>query len=136
MRLLDTDVMIDIQRGYQPAVDWLSTLDEPPGLPGFVVLELMQGCRDKREMISLRQYLGTFVIHWPNEGSCTAAVADFAQGHLSHNLGVIDAIVGHTAVGVGATLCTFNQKHYRAVSRLQTEQPYARSPRTPRAKRS
>ena len=33
MRLLDTDVMVDVLRGYQPAVAWLESLDEAPALP-------------------------------------------------------------------------------------------------------
>jgi predicted nucleic acid-binding protein len=47
MRLLDTDVMIDILRDYAPAIEWLSSLqdEEAPGLPGFVVMELVQGER-------------------------------------------------------------------------------------------
>ncbi len=39
MILLDSDVMIDLLRGYPPAVAWLETLDEEEelALPGFVV---------------------------------------------------------------------------------------------------
>jgi predicted nucleic acid-binding protein len=49
--LLDTDAMVDVLRGYEPAVEWLRMLtEEAPALPGFVVLELMDGCRSKMEM--------------------------------------------------------------------------------------
>gem|GEM_PF-1434106 len=41
MYLLDTDVLIDIQRGHQPAIDWFSNLQELPSVPGFVVMELI-----------------------------------------------------------------------------------------------
>jgi hypothetical protein len=33
--LLDTDVLIDIQRGLTPAIDWFSSLAELPSVPGF-----------------------------------------------------------------------------------------------------
>ena len=50
MILLDTDVMIDILRGYPPAVAWLQGLGTSfLGLPGLVVMELLQGCQDKAE---------------------------------------------------------------------------------------
>ena len=51
MILLDSDVMIDLLRQYPPATQWFDALDEDEevALPGYVVLELIQGCRNKRE---------------------------------------------------------------------------------------
>ena len=41
MILIDTDIMIDILRGYTPAIDWLASLsDEEILLPGFVSEDL------------------------------------------------------------------------------------------------
>jgi predicted nucleic acid-binding protein len=40
MYLLDTDVLIDIQRGHQPAIDWFVGLPKVPTVPGFVAMEL------------------------------------------------------------------------------------------------
>jgi len=36
MYLLDTDILIDVQRGYLPAIAWFSSLTEIPSIPGFV----------------------------------------------------------------------------------------------------
>jgi len=50
MLLLDTDVMIDVLRRFPAAVAWLAVQStEEVVLPGFVVLELLQGCRDKAD---------------------------------------------------------------------------------------
>ncbi|MCY4604723.1 MAG: VapC toxin family PIN domain ribonuclease, partial [Gemmatimonadetes bacterium] len=46
--------------------------------------------------------------------------------HLSHNLGLLDALIAACAIGSSATLCTFNVKHYRIVPDLDVAQPYAR----------
>jgi hypothetical protein len=43
VRLLDTDILIDIQRNHLPAVQWFASLTELPEVPGFVVMELIQG---------------------------------------------------------------------------------------------
>lgn len=93
MRLLDTDVMVDILRDYQSAVEWLGSLgeDEELGLPGFVVMELMDGCRKKQEINQLKNQIESFRIYWPKEEDCNRALADFAEGHLSHNLSMLDA---------------------------------------------
>jgi predicted nucleic acid-binding protein len=48
--LFDTDIMIDILRGHPPAIQWLASLgDEEIILPGYVVMELIQGCGNKAE---------------------------------------------------------------------------------------
>ena len=53
MLLLDTDVMIDLIRNYPPAIAWLDEIraqEEKVSLPGFVVMELIQGCRNAEEI--------------------------------------------------------------------------------------
>ncbi len=50
MVLLDTDIMIDFLRGYPPALIFFDALGENEILlPGFVVMELIQGCKNKTE---------------------------------------------------------------------------------------
>ena len=67
MVLLDTDVMIDILRGYPPALDWLRSLnDDVIALPGFVLMELIQGCKTKKEQQSLSKELDSYKILWPS----------------------------------------------------------------------
>ena len=127
MRLLDTDVLVDVLRGYPPALDWLGSLEEAPALPGLVVMEVLGGCLNKQEMNKIQRYLGLFNVHWPTDSDCNRALGDFARSHLSHNLGVLDALIGETAVGLGATLCTFNDKHFMQIRRLTVEQPYQKT---------
>jgi predicted nucleic acid-binding protein len=125
--LLDTDVMIDLLRRYPPALTWLESLgDEELLLPGFVVLELLQGCRNKAEQEQLEKELQPYAVAWPSSEACNEARAVFASAHLSHGLGLLDALVGQTAVALHAPLYTFNAKHYTAVPRLQTVQPYTK----------
>lgn len=50
----------------------------------------------------------------------------FTAYHLSHRLGLIDALIAATAIGSPAILCTFNVKHYQIVPGLQMHQPYIR----------
>lgn len=126
MLLLDTDVLIDIQRGHRPAVDWFAGLDELPAVPGFVVMELVQDAENREQVERARRLVAPLAIVWPSESDCLRALGDFERYHLSHKLGLLDALIAACAVGRGATLCTFNVKHYRPVPRLVTEQPYRR----------
>jgi predicted nucleic acid-binding protein len=63
---------------------------------------------------------------WPTESDCKRALSDFTAYHLPHNLGLLDALIAACAIGLSATLCTFNVKHYRVVPGLLTAQPYKR----------
>lgn len=125
MLLLDTDVCVDILRGYPPALQWLTSLDdEEIALPGFVVMELLSGCANKQEMNMLMNTLKPYKIHWPAESDCQRALNDFHQHHLSDNLGILDALIGECAAGLEVPLCTFNVKHYKVIPRLMVEKPY------------
>lgn len=125
MLLLDTDIMIDVLRRFQPALDWLAQRgSEEIVLLGFVVLELFQGCRDKVEQERVERRVAQARIVWPSAIACTSALQTYAQFHLSHTLGFIDALIGHTATELNMPLYTFNVKHYGVVPGLTTTQPY------------
>jgi predicted nucleic acid-binding protein len=125
MNLLDTDVAIDILRNHAPAIAWLQGLGSAIlGLPGLVVMELLQGCQDKTEQQKVEQFCRPFVLFWPSKTDCENALQDFAAYHLSDNLGLLDALIGHTALGSKDSLATFNVKHYSVINGLKTIQPY------------
>jgi predicted nucleic acid-binding protein len=126
MYLLDTDVLIDIQRGHAPAIAWFTTLSEIPSIPGFVVMELIQDAQNKQQVRNALKLVAPLPVVWPTEADCDRALSDFTTYHLSHNLGLIDALIAACAVGRNATLCTFNIKHYQVVPGLLTLQPYTR----------
>ncbi len=124
MRLVDTDVLIDIQRRYQPAVAWFASLDDVPGVPGFVVMELFQDAQDSQRIREVDLLVAPLEIVWPSASDCQRALTDFRTLHLSHGLGLLDALIGATALGHRASLVTFNVRHFRPITGLVTEQPY------------
>ncbi len=127
MVFADTDVMVDVLREHAPALAWLSSLgDEEIVLSGFVAMELLQGCRNKPEQARVESQLRAFQIVWPTADTCDRALAAFAQHHLTHSLGILDAVICQQAISLGASLGTFNAKHYAAVPGLTLAQPYAR----------
>lgn len=70
--------------------------------------------------------IAPLTIIWPTEADLNRALSDFTTYHLSDSLGLLDALIGACAVGQGATLCTFNVKHYRVIPGLVIAQPYTR----------
>jgi predicted nucleic acid-binding protein len=122
--LLDTNIMVDFLRGHPPAVAWLTAAPPPIGLPGLAAMELIQGCRNLAEQQRVEREIRRFAWYWPAAPDCQRAYQDFAAYHLSHSLGLLDALIAHTAVGLNEPLATFNVKHYGVVSGLQTMRPY------------
>ncbi len=123
--LIDTDVMVDILRQHPPAVAWLSGLGTAPvGLPGLVAMELLQGCASMADQQRVEKQIQRFSLYWPTASDCQRALQDFATFRLSHNLGLLDVLIGETAVGVNLPLATFNTKHFSVIPGLKTIQPY------------
>ncbi len=129
MILLDSDVLIDLLRKYPSAVEWLDALpdDEELAVSGFVVMELIQGCRNKTELDRVRRELDPYGVVWLSPTDCDRALDVFAAYRLSHGAGLLDVLIAQTAIALGAPLHTFNQRHYGFIPGMQTVQPYAKS---------
>jgi len=129
MILLDSDVLVDLLRKYPPAVAWFDALheDEELVVSGYVVMELIQGCRNKAEQDRVQRTLATYGVVWLSPLDCDQASEVFAAHRLSHNAGLLDVLIGQTAVALGVPLHTFNQRHYSFIPGVQTVQPYTKS---------
>jgi len=124
MRVLDTDVLIDLLRGYPPALAWFASLTDQSLVPGYAVFELLAGCNNALAVRRLQRWIRSFQRYWPTPADCDRARTTFARASLSHNLGIFAALIGECAVGLGVPLCTFSVRQIRAVADLTTEQPY------------
>ena len=127
VRLLDTDVMIDLQRGFPAAVAWYTSMpDGMLALPGHVLMELYQDAQNSRQTIIIDRLTTPFPLVWPTDTEALQAVRNFRLLHLSYGIGLIDTLIAATALSLGVPLCTFNLKHFRQIPGLITEQPYTR----------
>ena len=70
MNLVDTDVLIDIQRGHPPALAWFAGLKELPAVAGLVVMELVQDARNAGEVRKALQLVAPLQVIWPSAADC------------------------------------------------------------------
>jgi hypothetical protein len=113
MILLDSDIVIDMLRGHPPALQWLATLGaEPIVVSGFVIMEVLDGCPDAAKQRRTEAEIRHYQVVWPGTVDCDHALALFRRFRLSHNLGLLDALIAQTAVSLGQPLHTFNVKHF------------------------
>jgi predicted nucleic acid-binding protein len=125
--LVDTDIMIDLLRGVPEAAAWLSGLpvDEEIGLPGYVFLELQQGCRSKVEMEAMMKAIDGFQRFWPSDADRERAITTFAKVRLSHGIGIPDLLIGECAIGMGRPIYTRNGRHFTGIPGCAVSIPYS-----------
>jgi predicted nucleic acid-binding protein len=125
--LLDTDIIVDIQRGFAPAVAWFAGADtERLALPGLALLELVQHASDRKNAEASKKIVQDLPVLWPDIAHCAWMLEVFDDLHLGYGMGIIDMIIAATALTHNATLLTHNIKHYRQVPGLVIDQPYGK----------
>lgn len=117
--LIDTDVIIWYMRGDENAHN---IIENQSGffLSVITYMELVQGMRNKKELISLRNALREWDarIIYVTEDISAKAMFLIEQHYLAHSLQLADALIAATAVSTALPVLTGNDKHYRAIREL------------------
>ena len=118
----DTDVLVWLLRGNEKAARLL-TASEDRSLSVVTCMELLQGARDKREARVIQDFLGELGFRTLplSENVGHRALVYIEEYALKAGLCVADALIAATAVENQLTLCTANQRHYRAVNDLNVK---------------
>src|SRR3990172_3157571 len=120
--IIDTDVLIWYMKGNEKAYE---VIDSSVTLFISVVtyMELVQGMRNKTELVNLRKALLGWNAHilYISEEISAKAMFYVEQHYLSHSIQLADALVGATAIAYGYPLLTANDKHYKVMKDIQIE---------------
>ncbi len=84
-------------------------------------MELVQGMRNKQELIKLRKALNAWnaQILYVSEEISAKAMFYVEQHFLSHSMQLADALIGATAIAHGLPVLTGNDKHYKVMKDFQ-----------------
>lgn len=120
--LVDTDVMIWHLRGYPAATQRLDKLERLT-LSAVTYMELLQGMRNRAEMVALQKSL---VMRKAERLPLTPSITTLAiklmeELNLSHSMQMGDALIAATALEHKLTVLTGNLKHFKAISDLNIE---------------
>ena len=112
--LIDTDVLIWCLPGNPRAIKALDEI-ELRFISQITRMELIVGCRDKSEITLLKRFLsdGNFRIIPLSQEIGNRADLYLEEKHLSHGVGLPDAMIAATASLQGKPLLTGNAKHFR-----------------------
>ncbi len=119
--LVDTDILIDAGREIDDALDCLEQLEQQATLAISVItqMELIVGCRDKTELRALEKFLARFQVVKLNEQASDTAIDLLRRYRLSHGLLIADALIAATAISLGVSFVSKNQRDYRFISGLR-----------------
>ena len=120
MIIVDTDILIDAARCIDDAVNCLQQIEDTSFLAASAVtqMELIIGCRNKKELKSLEHFLQRFEIISLNEQISDTAADLLKTYRLSHGLLIADALIAATAIITNTKLISKNQKDYRFIEEL------------------
>ena len=118
--LIDTDIIIDIGRNSKQAIDFLQSIERKssPTISVVTQMELLVGCRNKKEMNTLSKFLERFKILHIDEKISSIAVDLMSKYRLSHGLLIADSLIAATAIKLKIVFSTKNHRDFRFINGL------------------
>ena len=120
--LIDTDVLIWFFRGAESARAAVGECASV-ALSAVSYMELVQGVRDKGELLRLRRAIGENC--WrviPVSESVSHRAVVYVERHaLAYGMRLADALIAATAVETGEALMTANIRHYRFLADIDVQ---------------
>ncbi len=123
MRLLDTCILIDLLRGRDGAVAFISGLRATPVISVITATELVAGARGANETAAIDRILATYQV-----ADIDLEIARIAGEYVreygpSHAVDPIDALIAATAKTKDLDLATLNLKHFPMFRGLKRPYP-------------
>lgn len=116
-KIADTDIFIKIFQGDGNLKNIIESLNV--AVSSIVLLELLQGSKDKSELQRIEKYLARFpVVHF-NENISKTAVELIKTYSKSHGLLLADAIIAAACLENNSELITLNVKDFKFIQGLK-----------------
>jgi predicted nucleic acid-binding protein len=123
--LLDSSILIDVLREYQPALVWLRNRGRLfLGLPSVVRMELILGTANQNEQQRLQRAIARYPIIYPNEDDAEWALGRFETYHLSHSVDILDCFIAAIGYRTQLPIYTRNVKHFTPFKDVRLVEPY------------
>jgi predicted nucleic acid-binding protein len=126
MILFDTDILINVLRNDLGTLAWFERrLEQEPqvGLSVISKLELLKGCRTKKERYCIGDWLKEFEIIPIEHSISVQAEGLFETYYPKQGMGILDAFIAATALERKMILCSANKKHFQKIPHLRLETP-------------
>ena len=118
--LCDTNILIAWLKGDEQTIEILQKIGlENLLIPSITFMELIQGTRNKNELLKLKRKIKKYnIIHF-NDVTSKLAINLAEKYYLSHGLLIPDAIIAATAITFNFKLFTYNLKDFKFLPEIQ-----------------
>ncbi|MBI4130828.1 type II toxin-antitoxin system VapC family toxin [Candidatus Roizmanbacteria bacterium] len=113
--LIDTSVLIDIQRGTKRTVETFDTLKENAVISRITACEFMYGSRNTEEKDINKDFLEQLPIVEITPHVSKLAYRLLDKYALKFNVGMADALIAASAIYNDLKLWTLNRKHFEKI---------------------
>ena len=119
--IVDTDILIDAGLKIDKAINYLQRLEQENTLGVSVItqMELIVGCRNRRELNSLDKFLRRFAIININETISFKSAELLKKYRLGHGLMIADALIAATVLTMDVSVLTKNKKDYQFIEGIK-----------------
>ena len=120
------DILVDALRGFRVGLDYVEEASQQGALHISIIseMELILGCRNRRELHRLERFLRRCTILGMTEAIAARTVILLRQYRLSHGLSITDALIAASALAYNETLYTKNVRHFLMLPGLTIVRPY------------
>ena len=119
MRLLDTNILIEILKGDSATIKMVEDFSAPVYISSISAMELYYGALNKAEVKKIEKFISLFKsAHLTPEISikATKLIQTYAK---SHTLDIPDSLIAATAIVHSYELVTYNVKDFRYIEGLK-----------------
>ena len=121
--LLDTAIVVDLLRGYPPAVLWLEGQSQL-ALNPVVWLEVLEGAANRKDQDRAVRLLGQFERIEVLSTDFDWAIRQTLALRLSHRVDVMDCLIAASAHRLDLPVFTRNLKHFQPLIGPLARSPY------------
>jgi len=106
--VIDTDILVDALRRFSAGLDYVEEASQQRLLRISITseMELIIGCRNRRELHRLERFLRRCTILGMTEAIATRTVSLLRHYRLSHGLSIADALIAASTLVYNETLYT------------------------------
>lgn len=124
--LLDTSIIVDIIRGYPPAVAWSFGIHQEIGVTKFVWMEVIQGATSRKNQQNAVALLNQFPVVPVALADVDWALENLTRLVLAYSgITMQDALIAATSHRLSLPLYTRNLKHMRPLLGDLALEPYS-----------
>lgn len=116
--ILDSNILIDILKGRQEAIDKVQDLSSPLSISVITAMELVVGARNIQEVTKLEQFIDIFEVIHLDQTISDLALKLITEYSKSHALDIPDSLIAATTMINRAKLFTYNIKDFRFIPKL------------------